>query len=145
MFNEVRAGIAPADPRGTWALGFPGSSVTSANALGHPQDRDAVIGDCYQPNDASELSDDFINCTRIHYEGIGTRDRMGCSNGDPFNASGSANDWPNWQGQARSQHIGGVNSYFADGSVRFISNNVAIPTWFYMLSVEDGRTYRYDF
>jgi prepilin-type N-terminal cleavage/methylation domain-containing protein/prepilin-type processing-associated H-X9-DG protein len=30
---------------------------------------------------------------------------------------------------ARSYHTGGVNVCFADGSVHFISNNIAFPTW----------------
>src|SRR5262249_36870618 len=29
LFNEVRAGISPLDPRGTWALGFPSASITN--------------------------------------------------------------------------------------------------------------------
>jgi len=128
MFNEVRIGINSKDPRGVWALGFPGASVTAANA----------IGDCTVPNDANEFSDDVEGCPEFWYAGIGRKDHIGCSTG--FEDLG----WPSWQGQARSRHIDGVNACFADGSVRFISNYIDQPVWFYMLSTQDGVAYRYD-
>jgi prepilin-type processing-associated H-X9-DG protein len=30
---------------------------------------------------------------------------------------------------ARSRHPGGVNVAMADGSVRFVANTIALPTW----------------
>jgi prepilin-type processing-associated H-X9-DG protein len=129
LFNEVRAGVNSQDPRGVWALGYPGSSVTAANA----------IGDCTVPNDANEGSDDVLGCPPFWYPGIGTRDHIGCS-------TGFANlGWPSWQGQARSRHRGGVNACFADGGVRFVSNYVAQSVWFYMLSARDGVAYSSDY
>jgi prepilin-type processing-associated H-X9-DG protein/prepilin-type N-terminal cleavage/methylation domain-containing protein len=128
MFNEVRAGVSADDSRGVWSLGFPGSSVTAANA----------IGDCTTPNDRNEGSDDLLGCPTYWYAGIGNRDCMGCS-------TGYANlGWPSWQAQARSQHNGGVNACFADGSVRFISDYVAQGVWFYMLSTSDGISYSFN-
>jgi prepilin-type N-terminal cleavage/methylation domain-containing protein/prepilin-type processing-associated H-X9-DG protein len=125
MFNEVRVGVSAGDPRGVWALGYPGSSVTAANA----------IGDCVTPNDAMELSDDVEGCPSFWYPGIGSRDRIGCSTGY-FNLG-----WPSWQAQARSRHRGGVNVCFADGSVHFVSDLVSQPAWFAMLSAQDGVAY----
>ena len=123
LFTEVRAGVGPADPRGVWALGYPGSSVTAANA----------IGDCPAPNDRSETSDDVQGCPNFYYSGIGTRDRMGCN-------AGFANlGWPSWQAQARSRHPGGVNVCAADGSVRFVRDSIDQGVWFSLLSANDGR------
>jgi prepilin-type N-terminal cleavage/methylation domain-containing protein/prepilin-type processing-associated H-X9-DG protein len=122
LFSELRIGIDARDPRGVWAIGLPGSSVTAANA----------IGDCTTPNDVNELSDDVEGCPSFWYQGIGKRDRIGCSTG--FLNLG----WPSWQAQARSRHSGGVNVCFGDGSVRFISDYIPQGTWFFLLSSSDG-------
>jgi prepilin-type processing-associated H-X9-DG protein len=127
LFTEVRIGASAADPRGVWALGYPGGSITAANA----------IGDCPTPNDNSETSDDVQGCPQFYYHGIGTRDRMGCARG--FLNLG----WPSWQAQSRSQHPGGVNVCFADGAVRFISNTIDQGVWFSLLSANDGRSVEY--
>jgi prepilin-type N-terminal cleavage/methylation domain-containing protein/prepilin-type processing-associated H-X9-DG protein len=125
MFSEVRAGLNPKDGRGVWAIGYPGSSVTAANA----------IGDCPTPNDGNDQSDDIQDCPGYWYAGIGYQDHMGCGTG--FLSLG----WPSWQAQSRSMHPNGVNVCFADGSVRVVSNYVNQVTWFYMLSSCDGATY----
>ncbi|HEY1859854.1 MAG TPA: DUF1559 domain-containing protein [Gemmataceae bacterium] len=130
MFNEVRAGLNPQDRRGTWAMGLAGCSVTAAHA----------IGDATTPNDRWEKADDIEDCSLFWYHGIGSRDRMGCSNDNWGNGS---HDWPNWQGQARSRHMGGVNACFADGSVHFIGDTVSQTVWRYMNSRNDGKTYEY--
>jgi prepilin-type N-terminal cleavage/methylation domain-containing protein/prepilin-type processing-associated H-X9-DG protein len=130
LLNEVRIGVADTDSRGAWALGFPGASVTAANA----------VGDCILPNDHNENSDDIQHCDMFYYWGIGVTDAMGC--------------WPgcwSWQAQARSKHPQGVNACFCDGSVHFISitnNETNIWTggfnqiiWGYMLSPNDSQPY----
>ncbi len=120
LLNEIRQGIGPKDNRGAWAMGFPGCSVTAANA----------IGDCTTPNDRWEASDDIQGCDQFWYSGIGSRDRMGCW----------APCW-NWQAQARSQHPNGINTCMADGSVRFLSDNIQQRTWGLMLSRSDNQSY----
>jgi prepilin-type N-terminal cleavage/methylation domain-containing protein/prepilin-type processing-associated H-X9-DG protein len=40
---------------------------------------------------------------------------------------------------ARSQHTGGVNVCFADGSVHFISNNINLATWQALHSINSGE------
>jgi prepilin-type N-terminal cleavage/methylation domain-containing protein/prepilin-type processing-associated H-X9-DG protein len=128
MLNEIRGGVAPTDPRGAWAIGLPGSSITASNA----------IGDCMTPNDRTEGSDDIEGCPKFFYPGIGTRDRIGCS-------TGFANlGWPSWQAQARSQHKEGVHAAFCDGSVRFVHNYVSQGVWFSMLSTRDGVPYSFN-
>ena len=130
LFNEVRVGMEERDRRGTWAMGLAGSSVTAANA---------TIGDCPTPNDREPLSDDIEDCELYWSDELGPRDRMGCSNHHP------PHNWANWQAQARSRHLGGVNACFADGSVRFVRDSVTIAVWELMLSRNDGQPYGYDF
>ncbi|HZZ81414.1 MAG TPA: DUF1559 domain-containing protein [Gemmataceae bacterium] len=127
LFTEVRVGVNAADPRGVWAMGYPGASIVAANA----------IGDCITPNDANEGSDDIQGCPDFYYHGIGTRDRMGC------NVGLLGLGWPSWQAQARSMHRTGVNACFCDGSVRFISNYIDQGVWFQLLSANDGAAPSY--
>ena len=120
LLNEVRQGLFANDNRGVWAMGFPGCSVTAANA----------IGDCTTPNDRWEASDDIQGCDQFWYSGIGSSERMGCW----------APCW-NWQAQARSRHTGGVNVSMADASVRWVSDAIDQRTWGLMLSRADNQAY----
>ena len=87
MFSEIRSGLNSRDARGAWAIGYPGSSVTAANA----------IGDCPTPNDGNDQADDIQDCPSYWYAGIGYQDHMGCGTG--FLNLG----WPSWQAQV-AQH-----------------------------------------
>jgi prepilin-type N-terminal cleavage/methylation domain-containing protein/prepilin-type processing-associated H-X9-DG protein len=130
LINEVRAGLNVKDRRGVWAMGVGGSSVTCAIGA-------AGGGDCKQPNDNDEYSDDTENCNEARAaanagnNGLGKL-RFGCSNDN------LPNNWPNWQANARSLHPGGVHCCFADGSVRFIYNNIANNIWIAVNSRDDG-------
>jgi prepilin-type N-terminal cleavage/methylation domain-containing protein/prepilin-type processing-associated H-X9-DG protein len=44
-----------------------------------------------------------------------------------------------------SRHPGGVNFLLADGSVRFISNNISMPTWVGLGTRAGGETLGYDY
>jgi prepilin-type N-terminal cleavage/methylation domain-containing protein/prepilin-type processing-associated H-X9-DG protein len=116
MLNEVRTGtfLSTSEPRGTWALGFPGASVTCAG----------WSWDCLTPNDHSDNSDDVEG-------GID----------DPNDGMGAWQTCPFQQATARSKHIGGVNAAFCDGSVRFIGNSVTQAVWWYMNCRDDGKTW----
>jgi prepilin-type N-terminal cleavage/methylation domain-containing protein/prepilin-type processing-associated H-X9-DG protein len=129
LFNEIRAGLNENDRRGTWAMGLAGASITAAHA----------VGDCPTPNDTVEFSDDIEDCTLLRttaglppLSGLGPL-KMGCSSDRP------PRNLFNWQAQARSLHPGGVNACFADGSVRFIRDEVGQRVWFCLNSRNDGQ------
>lgn len=118
--EEVRAGIHPLDPRGVWALGQIGGSIT----WGH-----GVNGDAFGPNNQWPRSDDVLGCGTLH-EILGSetllRERMPCVHYVDANQ----------QASARSLHPGGVHCAFVDGSVRFISDNIDPGLWHVMHSRE---------
>lgn len=106
LLAEVRSGINQYDSRGTWAMGNAGAS--SLFGYGY--------SDANSPNDPRINSDDLKCCNYLRDTDPGNdealiRENMGCCRGQ-----GS------WQATTRSQHVGGVFTVFADGSVHFISN-----------------------
>jgi prepilin-type N-terminal cleavage/methylation domain-containing protein len=54
-------------------------------------------------------------------------------------STGGVTDGPGTYG-ARSRHVGGVQGLLADGSVRFISENLDLNTWQSLGCISDGRT-----
>jgi hypothetical protein len=63
----------------------------------------------------------------------GAPNQAPCENG---NAGGLAGRW----NFARSYHAGGVQATLADGSVRFISDNIDRQTWMKLGMLKDGLT-----
>jgi prepilin-type N-terminal cleavage/methylation domain-containing protein/prepilin-type processing-associated H-X9-DG protein len=124
LFNEIRAGISPLDPRGTWALGFPGASITNAGRAAYNPTPNNILGD------SGGDGDEVQNCYKFWRAGIGSRDQMGCIN-DSGNIMTSA--------MARSRHTGGVNACFCDGSVHFIPNSISEYTWGVLNAKADGQ------
>ena len=106
LIGEVRAGVTPRDQRGTWALGQAGASVLFWHGSG---------SDASGPN----------SCV----PGMNADDVKGPTPADiPLLEAECMNeytqdDWAD-QATARSKHVGGVNIGLADGSARFISNNI---------------------
>jgi prepilin-type processing-associated H-X9-DG protein len=49
-----------------------------------------------------------------------------------------------WQVAARSRHPGGVNACMADGSVRFIRDNIAQAQWSAMNTIAGGEVVNLD-
>jgi prepilin-type processing-associated H-X9-DG protein len=119
LVHEVRIGVNSMDRRGTWAMGFPGSSIVNGGQSTNPT-----------PNNTVEASDEIQGCSNFWYPGIGTKDGMGCIN---------KSDAGNEGAMARSRHSGGVNACFADGHVQFIKNSISRYTWVLLQSTNDGQ------
>lgn len=106
--DELRAGIDPIDPRGTWGLGMVGASLTALHATG--------------PNVAGGF-DGINSCTMLTLTKSAAellRLGMPCSD-SPIPA--------NFAATARSQHVGQVTVLKLDGSVDSVSNNVSQEIW----------------
>lgn len=124
MINEVRSGYNQLDPRGVWALGYPGMSITNAGRSYNPTPNNTL-----DSPDGQTYGDEMQNCYKFWFYGLGALD-YGCfpnTTGDQDNSA-----------MARSFHTGGVNCGFADGSVRFVSNSIDQYTWCILQSKNDG-------
>lgn len=111
--EELRAGIDSVDPRGVWALGQIGGSITWAHG---------VNGDAYGPNNQHPRSDDILGCRALHQKlGAGAlkEHRMPCVH--------YVNS--NQQATSRSMHNSGVHVSFLDGSVQFIDDSIDPGLW----------------
>jgi prepilin-type processing-associated H-X9-DG protein len=127
MIGELRVGLNSQDIRGTWALGLAMASLcghakpynpTPNNLNGFPLPNCNDGGDEMQ--DGPLLGPLYPNAA---LQGMG------------FNCGGGMY---NSGGQCRSQHPGGVNMGFADGSVHFIKNSITQRVWYSLLVRKDG-------
>jgi len=131
LLSELRAGLVAYDSRGVWALGNPGSSSMWMHG--------GIAGDDFGPNCLHFAGDDTLNCQQIQ-DAYGGRESlagkgMGCWAFTPPTNLGES-----WlaQGTARSMHQGGVLMSMADGSVRWITDNIQVlPSDTSSLSVWD--------
>lgn len=118
---EIRAGTSNNDPRGTWANGKCGGG-----ALGNCLNSASVgTGDCYGINEGNHTNgDDCWGPADYNNVAVGMG---GFSGGD---------------GQAgpKSLHVGGVHALMADGSVRFINQNLNGNTMRAIIGIADGAT-----
>ncbi|QDT51015.1 Serine/threonine-protein kinase pkn1 [Symmachiella dynata] len=121
--EEVRAGIAPIDPRGVWAFGQIGGSIT----WGH-----GVTGDDGGPNFQLETgrADDILGGPTL-VEQIGEEVLFN----EKMSVCPYCNE--NFQATARSQHAGGVNVLMMSGAVHFVSDNVE-PTLWHVMHARDS-------
>jgi len=116
--EELRAGLNPIDPRGVWALGQIGGSIT----WGH-----GISGDARGPNfmEADTGADDIRHAPEL-YRTLGKKfiedaGMHACSYCDE-----------NAQATSRSMHPDGVNVLMLDGSVHFVANTVEPSLWHVM-------------
>ncbi len=122
--EEIRAGVHPIDPRGIWANGQIGGSVTWAHG---------VNGDAYGPNNRHRKSDDLLDGDLLNNTvGAETLMKLGMPCVDYVNF--------NSQATARSMHPGGVNLLMVDGAVRFVSDAIDPGLWHVMHSRETPRS-----
>jgi prepilin-type N-terminal cleavage/methylation domain-containing protein/prepilin-type processing-associated H-X9-DG protein len=114
--DEIRAGVNPADPRGVWALGFVGASVTA----GH-----GIYRKAGGPNNPDVKSDVIANCKQVQARVGGAESLasmgMGCNE---YRIPGS-----NFEAGSRSLHPGGVNVLMLGGSVHFIADEIDQNVW----------------
>lgn len=116
---EIRAGLGITDPRGLWANSRIGAGFISNcnNTNGQTSS-----GDCYGINEGTHPDgDDILGC--ISTPAIG----MGC------HAGGDGQAGP------KSLHVGGVHALMADGSVRFINQNLDGFTMAKITAQGDGQ------
>lgn len=120
---EVRAGAIPQDPRGVWASGRVGGAFIS-NCL-NLVNGSSLTGDCYGINEGNHNDGDDIWST-------------GNLNG---NAQTGMGGHAGGDGQAgpKSLHTGGVHALLADGSVRFMSQNMNGATMRNLIAIADGQ------
>jgi prepilin-type processing-associated H-X9-DG protein len=127
MVAELRAGVNQFDPRGVWALGFPGSSVVNGGRDNHNPNPNNTLGLAPDGSGNAGDGDELQNATK-YCVGAGGSIGMGCTTGGTLMTSGTS----------RSKHAGGVNVCFADGSVKFINNSISELSWCVLTSKADG-------
>ena len=125
MFCELRAGLTNYDPRGIWAMGLPGASIQNAGRGPYNPSPNNTLGGC--SGDCGDELEDTLGTDFCTLDAAAKG--MGCTNGGTAMTSA----------MSRSQHVGGVNVAMADGSGRFISNNIDQLTYIRLSSTNDGQ------
>jgi prepilin-type processing-associated H-X9-DG protein len=132
MFTELRAGLIANDPRGIWAMGMPGASIQNGGrGVYNPSPNNMLGGTAADGGDELETSNgSALPASDPQFcSPQGAALGMGCTTSGNLMTSA----------MSRSQHVGGVNVAMADGSGRFISNNIDQLTYLRLSSTQDGQ------
>jgi prepilin-type N-terminal cleavage/methylation domain-containing protein len=113
LIDEIRAGTTASDVRGTWAMGQVGASIVAGSGR----------IDSPGPNISLHHYDDIMNGTD-----------------DPSKGMGCYSQTFSWQVTAKSMHHGGVQTCWADGSVRFLDDSVSQGVYQLIHSRDDRLT-----
>jgi prepilin-type N-terminal cleavage/methylation domain-containing protein len=119
VVDEIRAGIDPIDPRGVWALGMVGPSITCAHGIYN-------LGNTGPPNSRSPSADDVVGCSVLIAKfGLPQLTLMGM----PCQVNTVNGIELALQATARSMHPAGVHILMLDGSAHYISDNINPQIW----------------
>lgn len=122
LVAELIAGERTGDIRGAWA--YPTGVYISGGA------RSSVSPRLFLTPNANALDDNFRD-RPMHCSAENDDRHLRCLTGDGTN--------PGFYQTSRSKHSGGVQLSLADGSSRFVSENIDINTWRRLLSQADGE------
>jgi len=129
LLAELRAGLNATDPRGVWAMGFPGASVVNAGRSSYNPSPNNLLGGV-AADGGDELEDGGVYCNLL-----GAERGMGCTTSGSLMTSA----------MSRSNHPGGVNVCTCDGSCHFISNTIDELNWCRLQTKNDGQIVTYGF
>ncbi|MGO8747885.1 MAG: DUF1559 domain-containing protein [Thermoguttaceae bacterium] len=129
MLAELRAGLVTTDPRGIWAMGFPGASVVNAGRSSYNPSPNNLLGGIADDG-GDELEDGSVYCNPLN-----AARGMGCTTSGSLMTSA----------QSRSNHPGGVTAGFCDGSCHFISNTIDELNWCRLQSKDDTQLLTFSF
>ncbi|MGO9107740.1 MAG: DUF1559 domain-containing protein [Thermoguttaceae bacterium] len=146
LICELRAGIAPMDHRGTWALGeCGGSTLWGFGTTGDAGVNTRTIGGNDDVYEAGELKTIFGGSDIVK----GTSGEMGDLEMQVWDCGGATCE--SWQAGCRSMHPHGAHIAMCDGSVHFIDEGIAcnndsdlsspdnLQVWEYLMAAGDGH------
>jgi prepilin-type N-terminal cleavage/methylation domain-containing protein len=130
--DEIRAGIDPIDPRGTWALGMAGASITVRHGI-------YTFPDSAPPNNLAPQGDQLVSCAALTA-------KYGMPRLATLGMPCQQNVLPaNSQATARSMHPMGVHILVLDGSAQYVSENVNPDIWQALHSKDNGQPFELPF
>ncbi len=128
MINEVRSGYNQLDPRGVWALGYPGMSITNAGRNYNPTPNNTL-----DSPDGQTWGDEMQNCYKFWYSRHRCRGLMAASR--TLRETGPARSATH----AASIRAASTPASPTTAACGFVSNNIDQYTWCILQSKNDGQ------